>query len=731
MPVEKTDSMTEPAQTYSGHGEKLESLSMLFEQSPSFMAILEGPDHRFVQANSSYQRLVGHRPILGRSVADALPEALAQGYVALLDKVFETGQVYSAFGAKYTTQATQGGPVVERFLDFVYQPLRQPDGRVTGILVEGHDVTERALAQALRAAMLRLSDEFQALADPEDFSFAACRILGETLKVSRVGYGTIDPIADTLHVDRDWTAAGVETLAGVTPLRDYGSFIDSLKNNEFININDVRDDPRTSSAAAALEGRSARSFLNVPVVEKGILVAVLFVNHAERREWTDAEMAFMREVALRTRTAVERARTALILQENELRLRVANETLERRVIERTAALMEIEERLRQSQKMEAIGQLTGGIAHDFNNLLTAMNGSLEVLEMSVARGHVENAPLYIGIAKDSVRRAASLTQRLLAFSRRQTLDPKLTDVNRLVSSLEDLIARTVGPSVDLGLVRAEELWSIRIDASQLENALLNLCINARDAMAPAGGHLAMKTANESLDERAAARLELAPGQYVSICVTDTGCGMSAETLARIFDPFFTTKPIGQGTGLGLSMVYGFVRQSGGQVRVHSQLGRGTTFALYFPRHVGASPTEPAREPLERIEPRTLEACVLVVEDEEFVRQLVVELLTDQGFAVLSAANGADGLSQIQSGRKVDLLLTDVGLPGGMNGRQLADAARVARPGLRVLFMTGYAENAVVGDGSLESGMEVITKPFHLEALALRVRTLIDRVETAP
>jgi signal transduction histidine kinase/CheY-like chemotaxis protein len=726
MPVERTDSMTGRAEAAFGHGDNQGSLSMLFEQSPSFMAILEGPTHRFVQANASYLRLVGNRPVLGHTVAEVLPEAIAQGYVALLDRVFETGEAYSVYGAKYVTQASGDDPVVEHFLDFDYQPLRRTDGSVTGILVEGHDVTERVLGQALHVALLRLSDEFQALSHSEDFSFTACQILGETLKVSRVGYGTIDPVAETLHVDRDWTAPGVETLAGVTPLREYGSFIDSLKQNEFININDVREDPRTSEVAAALEEKDARSFLNVPVVEKGALVAVLYVNHAERREWTDAEMAFMREVALRTRTAVERSRAALNLQESEQRLRSANETLERRVEERTAALMEIEERLRQSQKMEAIGQLTGGIAHDFNNLLTAINGSLEVVEMNLARGKLDNVDLFIGMAKDSVKRATSLTQRLLAFSRRQTLDPKLTDVNRLIGSLEDLIKRTVGPAVNVEIVRAECLWLTRVDVSQLENVLLNLCINARDAMAPAGGSLTIETANASLDENSLSRWELQPGQYISIGVTDSGCGMSEETISRIFDPFFTTKPMGQGTGLGLSMVYGFLRQSGGQVRVYSEVGRGTTFSLYLPRHLGASATEPAPALLNPRESRKLGECILVVEDEDVVRQIVVELLTEQGFVVLSAANGAEGLRILESEGKIDLLLTDVGLPGGMNGRQLADAARIAYPQLRVLFMTGYAENAVVGSEFLGPGMEVITKPFNLAALAIKVRKIIDR-----
>ncbi|WP_438396519.1 ATP-binding protein [Caballeronia sp. DA-9] len=712
-------------------GEPAELLTTLFEQSPSFMAILEGPTHRIVRANANYLRLVGDRPILGRTVADALPDAQAQGYGELLDKVFNTGEAYSAFSAKYAVQTVAGGPVVEWFVDFVFQPLRDSDGTITGIFVEGYDVTDRTQVHAFHLALLRLSDEFQTLGTPEEFSFAACRVLGEALQVSRVGYGTIDPIAETLHVERDWTALGIETLAGVTPLREYGSFIDSLKKNEFIRIADVREDPRTSFAAAALESKSARSFMNVPVVEKGVLVAVLFVNHAQQRDWTETETTFMREVALRTRTAVERARGILDLQESELRLRAANESLEQRVQERTRALMEIEERFRQSQKMEAIGQLTGGIAHDFNNLLASMSVSMEVLEMRLKQGDTENAQRYIGMAKDSVKRAASLTQRLLAFSRRQTLDPKPMDVNRLIGNLEDLISRTVGPSVSVDVAGAGDLWLTKVDASQLENALLNLCINVRDAMTPAGGKLTIEAANKWLDASAAAQLDLAPGQYISIGVTDTGCGMSPETISRAFDPFFTTKPMGQGTGLGLSMVYGFVRQSGGQVHVASEIGRGTTMSLYLPRYSGGIDTESARASPEHLKMHADGECVLVVEDEETIREIIVESLTAEGYVVLSAASGVDGQKVFESGRKIDLLLTDVGLPGGMNGRQLADAARVRCPGLAVIFMTGYAEHAVVGKGFLEHGMAVVTKPFELGPLTVMIRSMIDGNRAMP
>jgi len=702
-----------------------ERFAQLFEQAPTFMVMLSGPSHVIELANPNYMRLVGNRPVLGRAVAEALPEAAEQGYVALLDHVYQSGEAFTAHGYTFAPQASAGAHVNERYLDFVYQPIRDAFGAVTGIFVEGIDVTSRTLAELRRETLASLTDSLRDLSDPADVGFAAAQLIGRALGVSRVGYGTIEHDAETLHVQRDWTAPGVDTLAGTLHLRDYGSFIDSLKRNEFIVIDDVRADPRTASAAAALEGRSTRSFVNVPVVEQGVLVAVLYVNHAETREWSAEDLGLIREIAERTRMAVERARGHAALRESEARLREANETLEAKVEARTRELFEVEARFRQSQKMEAIGQLTGGIAHDFNNLLAAMKASLQVLQKRLLEGKTDNAERYIGMAQDSVHRAAALTQRLLAFSRRQTLDPRAVDVNRLIGGLEDLIRRTVGPAVKVEVVGAGGLWSTKVDASQLENAVLNLCINARDAMSPDGGRLTIETANKWLDDRAAMQRDLPPGQYISLCVTDTGTGMSPEVISRAFDPFFTTKPVGRGTGLGLSMVYGFVRQSGGQVRVYSELGRGTTMCLYLPRYLGEAEPEPEPRP-SQFDERASGESVLVIEDEETIRTLITEELQNLGYSVIGVAEGAAGLAVLQSDIRVDLLLTDVGLPGGLNGRQVADAGRVTRPALKVLFITGYAENAAVGNGLLDHGMEVVTKPFEIAALAEKVRDMIER-----
>ena len=393
--------------------------------------------------------------------------------------------------------------------------------------------------------------------------------------------------------------------------------------------------------------------------------------------------------------------------------------------EQARALAEAEEALRQSQKMEAVGQLTGGLAHDFNNLLAGISGSLELMQTRIAQGRLKDVDRYMGAAQGAAKRAASLTHRLLAFSRRQTLDPRPTDVNRLVMGMEDLIRRTVGPTVTIEVVGAAGLWPSLVDPPQLENALLNLCINARDAM-PEGGRITIETANKWLDAHAARQHEVPPGQYLSLCVTDTGTGMSPDVRAKAFDPFFTTKPTGQGTGLGLSMIYGFAKQTGGQVRIYSELGQGTTVCIYLPRYHGEAHEPDSLGTLVDAPRAERGETVLVVDDEPTVRMLVTEVLEDLGYTAIEAADSASGLKVLQSDVRIDLLISDVGLPGGMNGRQMADAARVSRPDLKVLFITGYAENAAVGNGHLEPGMAVLTKPFVVETLGLRIREIISR-----
>jgi PAS domain S-box-containing protein len=399
----------------------------------------------------------------------------------------------------------------------------------------------------------------------------------------------------------------------------------------------------------------------------------------------------------------------------------------RDLTERREAQMQLEqsrEQLFQSQKMEAIGQLTGGLAHDFNNLLTVIFGSLELLNSRLAQGRLGDMERYIATARGAASRAAALTHRLLAFARRQTLDAKPINPNQLIASMQDLVQRTVGPAIAVEAVLAGDLWPIVCDPNQLENALLNLCINAHDAM-PDGGRLTIETANTWLDERAARERDMQAGQYVAICVTDTGVGMPSDVMARAFDPFYTTKPIGEGTGLGLSMIYGFAKQSNGEVRLYSEVGKGTTARIYLPRHQGDAVDNQAIQ-LEPSQSARAAAgdTVLIVDDEPSVRMLVTEVLGELGYTAIEAADGVSGLKVLQSDVRIDLLITDVGLPGGMNGRQMTDAARQHRPNLKVLFITGYADNPAISNGHLKPGMHVLTKPFAMDKLASRIKDII-------
>ncbi len=381
-----------------------------------------------------------------------------------------------------------------------------------------------------------------------------------------------------------------------------------------------------------------------------------------------------------------------------------------------------EDALRHAQKMEAVGQLTGGIAHDFNNMLTGIIGSLDLMQRYIANGRADEIGRFTEAAVSSANRAAALTHRLLAFSRRQSLDRKQLNVNELVHSLEDLIRRTKGDPIDLQLRLPEDVWPVSTDVSQLENALLNLVINARDAM-PEGGTLLIQTANVYLDSSDITILEpVKAGEYVMLAVSDNGTGMTPSIRSKAFDPFFTTKPIGQGTGLGLSMIYGFAQQSGGHVSLDSVPGQGTCVRLYLPRLLEPTPETSSVKKAEPIAASSSGEIAIVVEDDAAVRMLVLDLLRELGYKTFEAANAKIALPLFESAQRVDLLVTDVGLPG-MNGRQLAEIARQHRPGLKVLFMTGYAQIAAERQGFLEEGMDMVAKPFVLEVLASKIRKL--------
>lgn len=405
----------------------------------------------------------------------------------------------------------------------------------------------------------------------------------------------------------------------------------------------------------------------------------------------------------------------------EAKLLELNRTLEARVEQAVAEREAAQAALRQSQKMEAVGQLTGGIAHDFNNLLAGITGSLDLIQIRLKQGRVADVERYLSVAHGAAQRAASLTHRLLAFSRRQTLLPVQTDVNRLISDMEELIRRTVGPSINLRVALQAQSSICLVDPAQVENALLNLCINARDA---GGVEIAISTCNQVLEQGPDLDPELTPGTFLTICVADNGIGMNADTLSKAFEPFFTTKPVGAGTGLGLSMVYGFAKQSGGQVKIASQEGVGTRVYLQLPGHAAQVEREERLKPPVQAPSASPGETVLVVDDEPSVRMFVSETLGSCGYVVIEAADSLAGLQLLRSDTRIDLLVTDIGLPGGIDGRQMAETARLSRPGLPVLFMTGYVQPHILEGAALEANTAVLTKPFALETLTLNVSNLL-------
>jgi PAS domain S-box-containing protein len=669
-----------------------------------------------VEVTPEFLRLL-HLPVDSRPT---LQELQARYYPGELERVqalgaeaFARGDHYLAFEYRHLWPDDE-----VRWLLVRAELMRSQAGEPLGAIGVVIDITDRKTAQERNALMLELSD---LLSGPDtDLALQeASALMGRFFGASRVGYGHLDPVEDVFDYAACWTDGTVPPLIGQFPAAAFGKrIVAKLTAGETVVVADlqadpVSDDPDTRATAEAV---NTRAILVVPFVRAGRLRTIVYLNDRRVRRWSPSEIQFMEELAERTRQVIERS-------EAEQALHALNATLEARVEERTAALRSAEEALRQSQKMEAIGQLTGGIAHDFNNLLQGISGSLAMMERRLEEGRPDALGRFIAAAKSSAERAAALTHRLLAFSRRQPLDPRPVRANLLILSMQDLLKRAVGETIDLELNLADELWPTVCDANQLENALLNAAINSRDAM-PDGGKLVIATANVQVDKGLASQGEgLAPGRFIRITVEDTGTGMSPEALQRAFEPFFTTKPMGQGTGLGLSMIYGFARQSNGHVEITSQLGRGTTLAFYLP-HLDApaslddlAPSRPAAGDIGGA------GVVLVVEDEPVVRDLVVNALRELGYTPLEASDGSAGVEVMGQSDHIDLLITDVGLPG-LNGRQVADWGRQMHPAMKVLFMTGYAENAAMAPGMLEPGMALITKPFALEVLAARVRELL-------
>jgi len=513
-------------------------------------------------------------------------------------------------------------------------------------------------------------------------------------------------------------------------------FAPTFNGEGIVRSPDITKDPRyghNKPRKGMPEGHlPVRSYLAVPVISRsGEVIGGLFFGHEQAGVFTERSERGLAGLAAEAAVAIDNARLSQAAQREiaerkraEEALRDLNASLEEQVASRTAELQRKEEIIRQAQKMEAVGQLTGGIAHDFNNLLQVVLGNLDTLarNLPVESGRMHRA---VNHALNGAKRAAALTQRLLAFSRRQPLDPKPIDVNILVNGLSDLVHRTIGETISFETVLGAGLWRCEADPNELESAIINLAVNARDAM-PEGGKLTIETANTHIDEAyAATHSEVVPGQYISVCVSDTGSGMDERTIAQAFEPFFTTKAVGKGTGLGLSQVYGFVKQSGGHVKIYSEVGQGTSVKLYLPRlFAGAGQQEHAEE--DQIAPEgAQEETILVVEDDDDVRTYSVEILRELGYRVVEAHDGLSALRLLERQPRVDLLFTDVVLPGGMTGAQVAAQACALRPSLKVLFTTGYARNAIIHHGRLDKGVQLISKPFSLQELAAKVRDVMD------
>lgn len=643
----------------------------LLDQMPGFVAVLEGPTHVFSYVNEAYRAIAGEREFIGRTVREVFPDLQGQGFFELLDGVLASGEAVRASAVPIHL----GGEPEARFIDFAYEPIRADDGAITGVFVGGYDVTTRKRVEAdlsaSEARLRRLNAELEQ------------RILERSLARGKT-----------------WQLS--PELIGV--LNDQGYFEAS--------------NPAWQAVLGWSEEEVARTWL-FDFVHPDDLART-------RAAWDDAMQrglpALRFENRYRTRSGGWRWLSWVAVPDDGKIYCSARDIDEDK--RREATLEQTQQALRQAQKMEAVGQLTGGLAHDFNNLLMGISGSLQLLRKRLATTAPSALEPLVAQALGATKRAGALTHRLLAFSRQQTLAPKQLHVGRLAQSMEELIRRTIGPEIGLEVVSAVGLWGVFADPGQLESALLNLCINARDAM-PHGGRIVIETANRWVDEATARELDFEPGQYVSMCVSDNGTGMTADVIARAFDPFFTTKPLGQGTGLGLSMVYGFARQSGGQARIYSEPGQGSMVCIYLPRCEGPEATaDPPASP-EALPPAQSRHTVLVVDDEPTVRQVVADHVQELGLEVLAAADGVEALQWLERQPQVSLLITDVGLPGGMNGRQVAERARMLRPRLKVLFITGYAENAALSHGHLEPGMHVMTKPFDLDTLARKVRELTD------
>jgi len=664
-----------------GRIREAERLRQLFDNAPGFMAVLSGPDHVFDLANSAYMRLVGHRDIIGKPVREALPEVAGQGFIKLLDEVFETGRPFTGVSVDVMLRNLDSGAVEKRLVDFVYQPIRGDDGRVSGIFCEGYDVTDRHTAEL----KLRESEErFRLIADSAPVPMWVTKLDRKRAFVNRA-YANFLGVSYEEAIDYDWRT------------RIHPDDVDRIVGESLAGEATLK--PFT------LEGRYLRGDGEWRWLR----------SESQPRWGPDGEHEGFIGVAF----DITEAKLA------ESALREMNETLERRVAERTHDLSDAlerlrgevaereraEEALRQAQKMEAVGQLTGGIAHDFNNLLTPILGGLELIATRVDDARLKRVA---EAALESSRRGAKLTGQLLAFSRIQRLAMKPVQVNTVIANMRQILKHTIGAEIEIRTSFDDRAGSAVCDENQLENAILNLAINARDAM-PGGGILAISTA--CVEEEASADLQ--PGPYVRVTVEDDGEGMPPEVLARAVEPFYSTKPLGKGTGLGLAQVYGIAQQSGGTMRIESEPGTGTKVHILLPRGPAADP-DGGPVDVEEVEPPAAVASpsrILVVDDDSDVRGFLEDALDELGHLVTGCDCGEAALAEVAR-ECPDLLLLDFAMPG-MNGAEVAREVRKSCPELPIVFVTGYAESEQL-ESALGPEVRVLRKPFSIDDLTAAI-----------
>jgi signal transduction histidine kinase/DNA-binding response OmpR family regulator len=714
LPVQQPTLATESALEHAKISRPYRELLRLFEQAPGFVCFFRGPQHVYELQNHAHHRLAGFKDIIGKPVRVALPELEGQQFFELLDQVFVSGQAFVGTALPLGVIPASGGEAVLRYIDFVYQPIVDEGGAVVGIFSQGNDVTERVLAEE---SLRRKQDELErmveqrtaALAEAHSALKLANELQGDKMHLQRLfeqAPGFICVLRGPEHVF-ELANAAYRTLTGGRELigKTIRSALPEVVEQGFPALLD--EVYRTGKAfigravpvelASGPDGASATRYLDFiyqPVLDPMGAVIGIFVQGSDVSEQKQAQDELARH----------------------------QQELESLVSARTEELSAAQHALQRSQKLEAIGKLTGGVAHDFNNILQVVGGNLELLRRRVEQLQPDgDGRQLLDTALQAVERGGKLSSQLLAFARRQPLQPVVVNPGRIVGAMDDLLRRALGETIQIETVRGGGLWNTVVDPNQLENVILNLAINARDAM-PGGGRLTIEIGNALLDDSyVAAEPDITPGQYVLIAVSDTGSGMSKEVLERACEPFFTTKPEGVGTGLGLSMAYGFVKQTGGHFRIYSEVGHGTVVKMYFPRsfEAEASVTRLSGGPVEGGT-----ETILVVEDDPAVQRTVVEMLGSLGYRVLKADNANAALVIVQSGMPIDLLFTDVVMPGPLRSPELARQAKAHLPGLAVLFTSGYTQNAIVHGGRLDPGVELLSKPYGRDQLARKVRHLL-------